>query len=328
MGSNVQSNLLPTHRGMAINAIIHENREEVEKPNSREWEKSASRCVTNLANRMEEGSHPSRLDKAESDSIAYIEGNGNLRPKPLIIQYNSASRPRVLAKLVYNNNVVPWRYPTMTMPVGQDDTTPEVTNIAGAGGVMQSGRIFAPKGLRGKDLTLEKKCKATEVPKKVVTKEEATEFLKLIRHSEYEMLDQMNKTPARVSLLSFLINLESHHNLLLKVLEDSHMAQDITSEKFEGIISNITASRHLSFSEDEVPTEGQSHNQPLHITVKCGNYMIARGLIDNGSSLNIMPKATLDKLYGPGATLKISPVVVRAFDGSKQEVMGSHFPYV
>ncbi|RDX85198.1 hypothetical protein CR513_33634, partial [Mucuna pruriens] len=56
--------------------------------------------------------------------------------------------------------------------------------------------------------------------------------------------------------------------------------------------------------------------------VKCGNYMIARVLIDNGSSLNVMPKATLDKLYGLDATLKNSPIVVRAFDGSKREVMG------
>ncbi|RDY03821.1 hypothetical protein CR513_12550, partial [Mucuna pruriens] len=50
--------------------------------------------------------------------------------------------------------------------------------------------------------------------------------------------------------------------------------------------------------------------------------MIARVLIDNGSSLNVLPKATLDKLASIDAQLKASPVVVRAFDGSKREVMG------
>ncbi|RDY09896.1 hypothetical protein CR513_05664, partial [Mucuna pruriens] len=49
--------------------------------------------------------------------------------------------------------------------------------------------------------------------------------------------------------------------------------------------------------------------------------MIARVLIDNGSSLNVMLKTTLDKLYSPGAILRNNPVMVRAFDGSKQEVM-------
>ncbi|RDX89180.1 hypothetical protein CR513_29114, partial [Mucuna pruriens] len=50
--------------------------------------------------------------------------------------------------------------------------------------------------------------------------------------------------------------------------------------------------------------------------------MIARVLIDNGSLLNVMPKAILDKLYSPNAILRNNLVVVRAFDGSEREVMG------
>ncbi|RDX76510.1 hypothetical protein CR513_43485, partial [Mucuna pruriens] len=130
------------------------------------------------------------------------------------------------------------------------------------------------------------------------------------------MLDQLHWTPTRISLLSLLINSESHRNLLLKVLNDAHVAQDIMLEKFEVIINNITASRHLSFSKDKIPAEGRGHNQPLHIIVKC-----ARVLIDNGSFLNVMSKATLDKLYSISSTLKINSMVVRAFDGSKQEVI-------
>ncbi|RDX88890.1 hypothetical protein CR513_29432, partial [Mucuna pruriens] len=49
---------------------------------------------------------------------------------------------------------------------------------------------------------------------------------------------------------------------------------------------------------------------------------MARVLIDNGSSLNVMPKSTLNKLYSIGASLRTSPIIVRAFDGSKREVMG------
>ncbi|RDX73117.1 hypothetical protein CR513_47315, partial [Mucuna pruriens] len=50
--------------------------------------------------------------------------------------------------------------------------------------------------------------------------------------------------------------------------------------------------------------------------------MIAKVLIDNGSSLHVMPKASLDKLHSCGTILKSSPVVFKAFDGSKWEVMG------
>ncbi|RDX65960.1 hypothetical protein CR513_55327, partial [Mucuna pruriens] len=154
-----------------------------------------------------------------------------------------------------------------------------------------------------------KKEERIEMPKRMVTEGEAHEFLKMIHHSEYEMLDQLHKTPAHISLLSLLINLESHLELLLKVLNDAHVPQDIILEKFGGIINNITASRHLSFSKEEVQTERRDHNQPLDITVKRGGYMIAKVLINNRCSLNVMPKAMLDKLYLPGATLKNNPIV-------------------
>ncbi|RDX68155.1 hypothetical protein CR513_52884, partial [Mucuna pruriens] len=88
------------------------------------------------------------------------------------------------------------------------------------------------------------------------------------------------------------------------------------------MINNITSRGRLTFSEEEVPTEGRGHNQPLHISIKCGDYMIARVLIDNSSSLNVLPKATLDKLCSFNSELKTNSVVVRAFNGSKREVMG------
>ena len=49
---------------------------------------------------------------------------------------------------------------------------------------------------------------------------------------------------------------------------------------------------------------------------------ISRVLIDNGSSLNMMPKTTLNKLPSDEIHLRPSTIVVRAFDGSKREVIG------
>ncbi|RDY01971.1 hypothetical protein CR513_14635, partial [Mucuna pruriens] len=201
--------------------------------------------------------------------------------------------------------------------LGFEDKEPNVhNNHLPAHGTMavnaidhEDKRIASPSG------------ESKEAPKKAVTEEEAQAFLKVIQYSEYEMLDQLHKTPARISLLSLLINSKSHRELLLKTLNDAHVPQDITPTKFGGIINNITTSRHQSYSKEEVPTEGKTHNQPLHIVVKCENYMITRVLIDNRSSLNVMPKTTLDKLYALGAILKNSPIVVRALDGSKRQVM-------
>jgi len=97
---------------------------------------------------------------------------------------------------------------------------------------------------------------------------------------------------------------------------------DISLDQFEGIVSHIRANDYHTFTEDEIPTKGRGHNKTLHISVKCMDYMLARVLIDNGSSLNVMPKTTFDKISCEGAYLHPSSMVVRAFDGSRREVIG------
>ena len=52
------------------------------------------------------------------------------------------------------------------------------------------------------------------------------------------------------------------------------------------------------------------------------DHVVAKVLIDNGSSLNVMPKTTLEKPPFSASRLKPSSMVVRAFDGSRREVMG------
>jgi len=47
-----------------------------------------------------------------------------------------------------------------------------------------------------------------------VTKEESNEFLKLIKHSEYCIVDQLKKTPARISLMALILSSEPHQNAL------------------------------------------------------------------------------------------------------------------
>lgn len=92
--------------------------------------------------------------------------------------------------------------------------------------------------------------------------------------------------------------------------------------QFDGIIGNITANNYLTFTEDEVPVEGMGHNMALHISVKCQDHMLAKVLIDNGSSLNVMPKSTLSKLPVDGSYMKPSAMIVRVCDGSRRSVIG------
>jgi len=218
-----------------------------------------------------------------------------------------------------NSRTFPWRY---ALPGGREEKATDigslsakVTNITGLSGITRNGHVFTPPSLPTQPMNAKGKAKVTEgknikaipaldedVPteelvegreghdKKEVSLEEASEFLHIIQQSEFKVIEQLNKTPARVSLLELLMSSEPHRALLVKVLNEAHVAQDISVEGLEGIVNNITANNYLTFTEEEIPAEGRGHNRALHVSVKCMEHVMAKVLIDNGSSLNVMPK--------------------------------------
>jgi len=254
------------------------------------------------------------------------------RPKSLVIQFSKATNPmpsrrqplviHTPSSFPYKNDkVVPWKYGVSIIQEEQkhesvDQGKAVIDNISGIGGMTRSGRVFTPSDLRGEkshdkireEMAMEKarsffKGKVVQVDsepeekeRKEVTDEDAYEFLKFIQQSECKVVDQLNRMPARVSLLELLMHSNSHRKLLMKILSGAHVEQDISLDKLEGIVSHITANNYLTFIKDEIPSEGRGHNKVLHILVKCMDYFISRVLIDNGSSLNVMLKTTLNKL--------------------------------
>jgi len=157
---------------------------------------------------------------------------------------------------------------------------------------------------------------------KEVSLEEANKFLCIIQQSEFKIIKQLNKTPARVSLLKLLMSSEPHRALLVKVLNETLESQDISVEGFEGIVNNITTNNYLTFTKEDIPIKGQGNNRALHVSFKSMDHIVAKVLIDNGSSLNVMPKGMLEKLPFNASHLRPSSMVVRAFDGSRREVRG------
>ncbi|KAL2327550.1 hypothetical protein Fmac_020977 [Flemingia macrophylla] len=208
---------------------------------------------------------------------------------------------------------VPWRYEVHT------SLDEDISNIAEIGGMTRSGRVYSPKDIQDK-APKEKEQKETE-EKEEESKDEADELLKFIRQSEYSIVDQLNRTLAKITLLSLIMSSEPHRKALLKVLNEAYVSHSISQDKFEGIIGNIAANDHLTFTNEEIPPEGLNHNKPLHISVKCKEYLIAKLLVDNGSSLNVMPKRTLDQIAIKGIHMRPSNTIVRAFDGSRREVL-------
>ncbi|XP_029128963.1 uncharacterized protein LOC114916440 [Cajanus cajan] len=245
-----------------------------------------------------------------STPLLVIKTNKGEGPTPLKITF-----PRPFP--YESNKVVPWIYNI------HSSANSDISSIAGLGGMTRSGRIYTPEDLHDKapkNKGNEKENNKTEENKE--SEEETDELLKYIRQSEYSIVDQLHRTPAKITLLSLILSSEPHRQALLKVLNEAYMSHTISQDKFEGIVSHITANDHLTFTDEEIPAEGPNHNKPLHISVKCKEYHIAKVLVDNGSSLNVMPKRTLDQVAIKGLQMRPSNMVVRAFDGSKREVVG------
>ena len=60
---------------------------------------------------------------------------------------------------------------------------------------------------------------------KIVSNEEAGEFLKLTKNSEFSVVEQLKKTSARISLMSLILSFEPHRNALQRVLNESNVPQ-------------------------------------------------------------------------------------------------------
>lgn len=100
------------------------------------------------------------------------------------------------------------------------------------------------------------------------------------------------------------------------------MDHNVKISQFDGIISNITACNNLSFSDEELPEQGKNHNLALHISMNYQEDDMSNMLVDNDSSMNVMPKSTMSKLSYQGASMRFNGVIVKASDGSRKTVIG------
>ncbi|XP_050889248.1 uncharacterized protein LOC127094461 [Lathyrus oleraceus] len=114
----------------------------------------------------------------------------------------------------------------------------------------------------------------------------------------------------------------SPREALQKVIEQAYVDHDVTINKFDGIVANITACNNLSFSDEELPEQGRNHNLALHISINGQEDALSNVMVDTGSSLNVLPKSTLSKVAYQGAPVRFNGVVVKAFDGLRKTVIG------
>ncbi|XP_052477114.1 uncharacterized protein LOC128032539 [Gossypium raimondii] len=205
-----------------------------------------------------------------------------------------------LAKFSYkDSNKVPWNYECDVTVSGKEASVSvakenqkigSYTNTEKHCGWINSqaesaeGKVFAAEQKE------EKTVESRPLINEPIKEEEATEFLKFLKHSEYSVVEQLHKQPASISVLPLLMSLEVHRNALMKVLNETYVANDISVSKLDLLVNNISADNFNFFNDNEIPSGGM------------------------GSTKALLP---VDSSH-----MKMCQNVARAFDGTERKVMG------
>ncbi|XP_016730312.2 uncharacterized protein [Gossypium hirsutum] len=234
--------------------------------------------------------------------------------KPRISEVEAKVTPRVIirkptASLYKDNHRVPWNY-NCSIAVSEKE------------GLINTPNTEAEPA-KGKPIMLKQEIERSEpLVNEPVMENEAKKFLKYLKHSEYSVVEQLHQQPDRIFVLALLLNSEVHRNALTKVLNKTYVADDISVNKLDRLVGNISTDNFISFSDNEIPPGGRGSTQALHVTTRCKGYTLPRVLVDNGSALNVLPWATLNRLPIDSSHMKTCQNIVRAFDGTERKVMG------
>ncbi|KAI5408702.1 hypothetical protein KIW84_054512 [Lathyrus oleraceus] len=244
-------------------------------------------------------------------------------PKWVVIQFDGSSNNnvnrlvsllviRLVGPIPYTSDkAIPYQYNATMLENGQEVSLLVTNSVA-----VVSKKVDVPVENPNNALA----CHSGESSK--LKPNDDDEVLRLIKRSEFNVVEQLLQTPSKIPVLSLLINSEAHREALQRLLEQAYVEHDVTVDQFDHIVANITSYNNMSFCDEELPEEGRIHNLALHNSMNCKEDALSNVLFDTGSSLNVLPKSTMSRHSYHGAPMRYSGVIVKAFDGSRKTVIG------
>ncbi|KAI5411788.1 hypothetical protein KIW84_056743 [Lathyrus oleraceus] len=197
-------------------------------------------------------------------------------PELVVIRYDG-SKQKVSPSLIIkpagpvpysSDKAIPFRYNDVSVEDGKEVPlpSPSVVNIADISGLTRSGRVFSappkPQAVAdsverpvgnavnspnpapiAKPSSVQKTPTSSVGPSGTVN-EDCDEMLRLIKKSEYNVVDQLLQTPSKIFVLSLLLNSEPHREALQKVLDLAYVDHDRPQHGFT-YIYELQERRHV-----------------------------------------------------------------------------------
>ncbi|XP_070017815.1 uncharacterized protein [Nicotiana sylvestris] len=264
---NVCNNPLPDHRGKGVNVI--ETDEEWDPEGSigliREGDEPKISPVI-LTPIMVQIQLPIEVEVAAPTPFEVEVTTPSSTPTPFEVEVTTPFTVMVVHTSSFNSNAIPWDYVAEARRKGKRKI--EETGVAQ--GMTRTGRAYTPEHLGGTSKEF--------APKKPIIETNPVDLWRKVQAREYFVVDYLNKTLAQISIISLLQNSNTHRNALMKVLNQAHVPNNITSVEMANMVVHVLESHKITFHKES--PEGQSHNRELHITVQFEDKFIAKVLID------------------------------------------------
>ncbi|XP_075100624.1 uncharacterized protein LOC142176552 [Nicotiana tabacum] len=263
---NITNNPLPAHNNGPVIGMICEDREF----------DPALKAIIAIAD----------MEKKPKAIIRQDKGDKKSKPTP----QNTEKKVEAEARIVPSKDVVLYAHdgsPTVPWNYNKAVVTYKGKEISGE---------VKENNPAEKYLNLEEVNNATNKhfpPKKPVSAKKAETFFKKMKMADYEIIDQLRKSPAQVSLLSLLMNSTEHQKVLTKTLNEAYVPIETTVERLERMAEKFFAVNQISFSKNDLPPKRAAYNKALHLTVKCEGYYVKRVMLDGSSGVDICPLSTL-----------------------------------
>ena len=115
---------------------------------------------------------------------------------------------------------------------------------------------------------------------------------------------------------------KKYQNALARSLDDTKISSNTTPKD---IVASLLPkpSSIVSFSNSDLPLEGKAYNKSLFIQVVMRAKKISCVMVDDGSAINVCPLRLLQKFEISVAELEASNLIIRAYDDSKKQVLGT-----
>jgi hypothetical protein len=106
-----------------------------------------------------------------------------------------------------------------------------------------------------------------------------------------------------------------------KFLNEAYVPQNMTQRTKEHLVRRIHATNDLYFTKDKLDTRGTSHNKPLYINIRCKDCTIGNTSVDNGLTLNVLPKHMLIEMLVDSTHMLPRTMTTQVYNGSLKQVV-------